>query len=181
VSAENVASLWPFVFALWVLATLDGAFIGFRAAAGRSGLIRKTQLYRRSMLKGALATQFAALLVLIAAWACVRWAPDGPNPFHSFQTSVERMLIVYAPYALLLLIAVVLRTLPDVDLRSALSMVIFGPLTLFRPLVCLGGALWALWDAYQPWSGTPVLLAAVLMLSLGPLLDSWLAPSTSSA
>jgi hypothetical protein len=44
---------------LWLLATLDAAFAGYRDAAGRNALINKRRYYRCAMLRGALMGQLA--------------------------------------------------------------------------------------------------------------------------
>ena len=48
---------------LWLLATIDSAFIGFREAAGRNALIDKRAYYRRALVRGALVGQVAVLIV----------------------------------------------------------------------------------------------------------------------
>jgi hypothetical protein len=48
---------------LWLLATIDSAFIGYREAAGRNALIDKKAYYRRALIRGALVGQIAVLIV----------------------------------------------------------------------------------------------------------------------
>lgn len=53
-----------------------------------------------------------------------------------------RMVTVYGPYATVLLVSLLVRLLPSVDVRSASSVIVFGPLTLIRPFVILAGAIY---------------------------------------
>lgn len=48
---------------LWLLATIDSAFIGYREAAGRNALIEKRAYYRHALFRGALIGQLAVLIV----------------------------------------------------------------------------------------------------------------------
>jgi L-asparagine transporter-like permease len=76
------------------------------------------------------------------------------------------MLLVYIPYALIILITLSIRALPSVDIRSITSTVIFGPFTLIRPLVVLLGAVWGILAAPGPITVALVVLIVCLMLGL---------------
>jgi hypothetical protein len=76
-----------------------------------------------------------------------------------------RMLTVYVPYALILLVAFVLRIAPSVDLRSITSVVIFGPFTLIRPVVVIAGVAWGF--SVAPGLATSLLCLLILFLMLG--------------
>src|SRR5262245_37195818 len=59
-------------FVLWLLATVDSAFIGYREAAGRNALIEKRSYFRHALIRGALMGQVVVLIVgVIAAVALV--------------------------------------------------------------------------------------------------------------
>ena len=147
---------------LWALATVDAAFIGYREAAGRSALINKAAYYRRAMLRGALFGQIAVGIVGAAIAITLALSTRPLELVHELQAIGSRMLIVYIPYALIILIAFAVRVAPSVDLRSITSVLIFGPFTLFRPMVIVAGVVWGF--LYAP--GTATLLLSLLTLSL---------------
>jgi len=61
---------------LWILATLDAAFAGYRAAAGRNGLIRKRRYYLRAMVLGAIFGQVAVALAAGIILITLTLTPD---------------------------------------------------------------------------------------------------------
>ncbi len=153
------------ILLLWLLATADSAFIGYRDAAGRSALIDKRLYYRRALLRGALLGQIAVGIAGIVAGAMLATASHPARLFETFDQVATRMLMVYVPYALILTIAFFIRAIPSVDIRSITSVVVFGPFTLIRPLVVLAGAIWGLLAA--PTAGVTLLMALVVSLMLG--------------
>lgn len=153
------------VFLLWLLATVDSAFIGYREAAGRSALIEKKAYYRRALIRGALFGQLAVLIVGVIT-AIVLLSSDDPRVlFGKLELIGARMLLVYIPYALIILIALAIRVLPSVDIRSITSTLIFGPFTLIRPVVVLLGAVWGVLAA--PGAITVAIVAVIICLMLG--------------
>jgi hypothetical protein len=152
-------------FLLWLLATIDSAFIGYREAAGRNALIEKRAYYRRALLRGALFGQVAILIVGAIAAVALATSSDPRALFTGFELVGARMLTVYIPYALILLITFCVRVLPSVDIRSITSVLIFGPFTLIRPAVVLAGAAWGVMAA--PSAVTMVIVATIVVLMLG--------------
>ena len=75
------------------------------------------------------------------------------------------MLFVYLPYAAIILLAFLVRLIPSVDIRSITSTVIFGPFTLIRPMVAIGGVIYGVLGALR--IQIVVLAAIVLTLMLG--------------
>jgi len=132
---------------LYLLATMDAAFIGYREAAGRSALIRKGAYYRRALLRGALWGQLAVLVASVALAAIYLAAADRAALASALLEAVRRMLLVYVPYAVVVVAAFVVRLLPSVDVRSLTSVLIFGPFLLARPAVVVAGVAWGLWAA----------------------------------
>ena len=129
------------LFWLYVLATLDGAFCGNRSAAGRSGLINKRRYYFWAMTRGALWSQVAALVAASALFFVWKYSPDRTALLADLQSAAHRMLLVFIPYTIIVLASFMVRALPSVDLRSATSVLVFGPMTALRPLVSIGGAI----------------------------------------
>src|SRR3712207_6354977 len=109
---------------LWALATVDAAFIGYREAAGRSALINKGTYYRRAMIRGALLGQIAVIIVGVATAVMLIISPEPLALIHELEEVGSRMLTVYIPYALIILIAFAVRAAPSVDLRSITSVLI---------------------------------------------------------
>ena len=158
---------------LWLLATIDSAFIGYREAAGRNALIDKRAYYRRALIRGALVGQVA---VVIAGVITTIILVNSNNPgalFSKIESAGARMLTVYVPYAVILLITFLVRAFPSVDIRSITSVLIFGPFTFIRPIVVLAGAVWGVVAAPGTITIALTVLIVCLMLGLGGIL-SWL-------
>ncbi|MBD0373553.1 MAG: hypothetical protein ICV60_22155 [Pyrinomonadaceae bacterium] len=153
-------------FLLWALATVDAAFIGYREAAGRSALINKGAYYRRAMMRGALFGQIAVVIAGAAIALILIFSPSPSALMHDLQEAGRRMLIVYVPYALIILITFAVRVVPSVDLRSITSVLIFGPFTLIRPLIVVAGIAWGFLAAPGPATFLLAALILSLMLSL---------------
>jgi hypothetical protein len=126
---------------LYVLATLDGAFCGYRAAAGRNALIDKRRYYRRALLRGAGLVQGAVALVGVILVCVLALSSARTSLVDDLLAAATRMLMVYVPYAAVALMALAVRLLPSVDFRSATSVFVLGPLTAVRPLVAVAGVL----------------------------------------
>lgn len=159
------------ILLLWLLATVDSTFIGYRDAAGRNALIDKRAYFRRAMLRGAVAGQIAVAIVGLAAVGMLATTPQPVRLFETFEQAATRMLIVYVPYALILTITFFIRAIPSVDIRSITSVLVFGPFTLIRPLVVLAGAIWGLLAAPTPRVGLLLGLIVSLMLGMEYVLD----------
>lgn len=147
---------------LYVIATLDGMFSGICAASGQNGLIRKRRYYLLAMIHGMLWAQAISIVglgLLTFAWLS---AADRSQRYLEIHELGVRMVAIYGPYTLIVLAAFLLRAIPSVDLRSATSTLLFGPLTIARPAVIAGGAFWALMS--RP--GTVVVIATVLLIGL---------------
>jgi hypothetical protein len=150
---------------LWLLATVDSAFIGYREAAGRNALIQKRAYFRHALIRGAVFGQLAVLIVGVITATVLATASDPGALFSKFETVGARMLTVYIPYALILLITFCIRAVPSVDIRSITSVLIFGPFTFIRPLVVLAGAVWGVVAA--PGSITIAITVLIVILMLG--------------
>lgn len=158
---------------LWLLATIDSAFIGYREAAGRNALIDKRTYYRNALIRGALVGQIAVLIVGVITAVVLVNSDDAGALFSKLEAVGARMLTAYVPYAVILLITFLIRAVPSVDIRSITSTVIFGPFTLIRPVVVLAGAVWGVVAAPSAITIALTVLIVCLMLGLGGAL-SWL-------
>ena len=153
------------ILLLWLLATVDSAFIGYRDAAGRSALIDKRHYYRRALLRGALMGQIAVAIAGTVALGMLATSAQPARLFATLDSVAMRMLMIYVPYALILIATFFVRGIPSVDIRSITSVLVFGPFTLIRPLVVLAGAIWGFLAA--PTAGVALLLVLVVTLMLG--------------
>jgi L-asparagine transporter-like permease len=153
------------ILLLWLLATVDSAFIGYRDAAGRSALIDKRHYYRRALLRGALMGQIAVAIAGTVALGMLATSAQPARLFATLDSVAMRMLTIYVPYAVILIATFFVRAIPSVDIRSITSVLVFGPFTLIRPLVVLAGAIWGFLAA--PTAGVALLLVLVVTLMLG--------------
>jgi len=151
---------------LWLLATIDSAFIGYREAAGRNALIQKRAYFRYALIRGALFGQLAVLIVGVITAIALAASSDAAALFAKFELIGARMLTVYIPYAIVLLITFCIRAVPSVDIRSITSVLIFGPFTFIRPLVVLAGAVWGIVAAPNSITIAVTVLIVSLMLGL---------------
>jgi hypothetical protein len=156
--------------AVYLLATLDSAFVGYREAAGRSALIRKGAYYARAMLRGALWGQAAVALALALLALLLLRAGDRAAFAHSLVGAGRRMLMVYVPYAAVVLAAFAVRAFPSVDVRSMTSTLVFGPFQFVRPLVVVAGVVWGLVAARR----ADVTALGLFVIAEMLLLDRWL-------
>jgi len=151
---------------LWLLAMVDAGFIGYREAAGRNALIDKREYYRKALLRGIIFGQTAVMIVGVVVAVILTVSNDPRFLLEEFEKVGRRMLTVFIPYAVILFIAFAVRLMPSVDLRSITSVLIFGPFTLLRPFVVLGGVIYGLYYASSPATFFICLVIISLMLRL---------------
>ena len=163
---------------LHLLGTLDGAFTSYRAFASRCGLIRRRRPAAWAFARGALAAQLALGLVELGGLGLV--GVTGQDPSLLLPAGVV-MLEVFGLYAAVVAVAFALRTIPSIDAQSATSLLLFGPLTLARPLVIATGVSVAV--VAVPTALTAALGAAVLLASwaLGRGVAAWVPPDLPAA
>jgi hypothetical protein len=151
---------------LWMLATMDAGFAGYREAAGRNALIDKRRYYRRAMVQGALFGQVAVAIAAIIIVLMLSIAPDRQILLAAFEKAGARMLMIYLPYAVFILVAFIFRIINSVDIRSITSTLIFGPFTLIRPLVAVTGVVYGVVAAPRVETIVLGLLVLTMMLSV---------------
>jgi hypothetical protein len=156
----------PILLAL--LAVVDGAFAGFRAAAGRNARIFKRRYYTDSLLWGALAGVVLVALLGALTLVLLMTSADAARQYAELLAVGERMLWVFVPYAVLVLTALVVYLAFDYDLRAFATVAILGPFTLIRPWVIALGSLVGLCAApphLSTWILTVSSSGAVVLLS----------------
>jgi len=152
-------------FLLWLLATLDSAFIGYREAAGRNALIEKRGYFRRAMIRGLIAGQIAVAIVGLVALGFLATTSQPAKLVDNFEVVATRMLMIYLPYTAIIILTFFIRAIRSVDIRSITSVLVFGPFTLIRPVVVLAGVIWGLLAA--PTRPILFLLVLIVFLMLG--------------
>lgn len=156
---------------LALLAIVDAAFAGFRAAAGRNARIFKRAYYARSMLVG---TLFGMMLVAVLAGVTLLLVAASADPAQRYAELVSvgsRMLWVFVPYAALVLSALGLYLFSDHDLRAFATVAILGPFTLLRPWVIALAAAVGLCASVDRVTWILTLVACSSVLLSGRVLD----------
>lgn len=162
---------------LLLLALVDGAFSGYRAAAGRDARLFKQDFYRQAMGRGVLYALGASALAGLAAGGLLALSRDPAALLAALTRAGVCLLEVYLPYAAVTAAAFAVRSVPSVDIRSAASALLFGPLDLLRPAVAVAGVLWAADSTRRPEVLALGVLVLALMLSCEGLLSRFYAPT----
>lgn len=156
---------------LAALHVFDAACAGFRDAAGRDGRIDKRTYYARAVRRGA---AVGVVIVVVMGCAMTRLLQRSDDPLllgrELCYAAIAAGDYVYVPYATVIGGALLLRGVASVDGRSLLSVLIFGPLLLLRPVVALAGVVWA-YARIPRWEVAALgLTATLLALSVEPFL-----------
>jgi hypothetical protein len=149
--------------ALSLLALVDGALMGFRAAAGKSAVLDKRAYYLRAIGVGAVATA-AALVFLIAAAAVLLALAPGASV--DLAVAGTRATWALGAYATVVLVAMSLYALPWSDVRTLATVIVLGPFTLARPWVILAGIAGGALARPEP---LVLVMAALVVATLLPL------------
>ncbi|ABF43741.1 hypothetical protein Acid345_4742 [Candidatus Koribacter versatilis Ellin345] len=137
--------------ALYVLATTDGTLCGIRSGAGRSSLIHKRRYYVDGMLYGAFLAQIASAISGLALFATWRLTTERAALALDLVGAAQRMLWVLVPYAIVIFASFLVRWIPSTDIRSATSVMIFGPMTAIRPVIAVASVTYGIIPAHL-WS-----------------------------
>jgi hypothetical protein len=154
---------------LTAVALLDGALAGFRAAAGRNALIRKTRYNVRAGLRGA----GCSCVLLLSLAAGLGWyLAAGRHPHAEFAGLLAaggRMSLVYLPYAALVLLSLAGYFAFPTRLSSWTILVGLGPLTLLRPAVAIAGGAAAIWGSHGLAAPIAAVAAVAGVLAVEPV------------
>lgn len=132
---------WSYVAAAWVLVTLDAALMAYRLAMGRSGLLDKRRMHQQASARGVLYVQPAIIATVALTLLLIR--AGGPGLASAFDESLRRFLTIGGTYAALILGTSLLCLVPSPTVRSAASVMVFGPFTLARPAVVVVTVAWS--------------------------------------
>ena len=153
---------------LVLLALVDGAFAGFRAATGRNARIRRRAYTLRAAWRG-LATSLVGLgaTAVLAGMALVFTAHPGQR-YDRLVHAGTRMLAVLLPFAGAVVLSLAMYLLLPMRESTFVILVGLGPFTLIRPAVAVVAAAWSVIGAadWLVWAGT--IVAATGVLSVEP-------------
>lgn len=135
---------------LGVLAMFDCLLGGFRAAAGRNGRLEKKAYYRQALVRAALAGMLLVGVHVVLALVLVSLSPSPTETWNAFVAAAELLVVFYGAFATLTSFAFVFYLAPASDFRVLTSVIVLGPLTLFRPVVIGGGIVLAAAKATDP-------------------------------
>ncbi len=151
---------------LVVLGLLDGALSGFRASAGRTGLIDHRGSDRVAACRGGLLAGGLLALIAVLAGADL-WL--GHASLAAYTRAGLAMLVVYGPYGVVVLAALGGYCLLSWRLRYLATALILGPFTLLRPVVASAGGVAAVVVGRNLGVGVCAALAVVAMLVVEPV------------
>ena len=160
------------VLSLYLCALVDGMLSGHRDGLGRNPLYRKGKFYARALLHGVILVHVPLLVVAIMA-AVSLWCADQPGEpgaaavLDAAARCARVTILVYGGYAAVIGLGLFSYILPMFELRSYITIGLFGVLTITRPLVIAAGAfagLHAMDDAQALLYVAPVVLVAALLM-----------------
>ena len=170
----GLAGAGPLALSLLAVALLDGTFSGFRSSVGRTGLIDHRAADRLGGRRGAL---LVSLLLTPAAALAVADVAARHNRLAAYVRAGEGMLAVYAPYGVLVLVALAGYLTLGWRQRYLASALLLGPLTLARPYVAIAGAMLGVALGHDPVVATCAALSVAAVLAVQPAADRiWYAP-----
>lgn len=125
---------------LTLLVLLDGLLVGFRAAAGTDGRIRKAPLYVGAQALGLAAAAGVVGLGWALALGLAARDPSLPAALEAAARPAVSLVAAYASLALaaLALYGVTAFVWRSIELRTLCTVLVLGPFTLLRPFVALG-------------------------------------------
>ena len=121
---------------LYSLATVLTIFVGFRDAAGRNARILKKHYYVSCIFKAFVLGQACLVPLVCVAFLC-------SANFGIIEGISNRCLPVFSAYTALVFLTFVPYAIPNWEIKSLVTVVVFGPLTLLQPLVILSGTVYA--------------------------------------
>lgn len=126
---------------LVLLALVDGALLGYRAGAGRVGLVEKSAHMRRAMRLGLFGSAIVALGGVALALGLTAFS--SPERWDMLVAGGTAAIQVFGLFAALMLLALSVWFVPSTDLRTFVTVSLLGPGTLVRPAVIVAGMLYA--------------------------------------
>jgi len=153
------------VTCVWVLVTLDCTLMGYRLAMGRSAVLDKRRYHILTSLRAGLAGQIPLIAIIVLA--SVLADQGGASVTTAFDDAMRRFIIVGGSYAALILGTWAFCAFRSVTVATIASVLVFGPLTLVRPVVVVVTVGFAI----GPNPPTALLIVGVLVMIPGVLLE----------
>lgn len=161
-----MAMVVPIVLGL--LALVDTAFAGFRAATGRNARISKRSYFltaaRRGLAGGAIGLGLLAVLIVVTL---SRSADPGAR-YGELVHAGTRMLQVLAPFAVVVVVSLLAYWLLPMRESTFVILVGLGPFTLIRPVIVLCATVWSVAGSSDPLAWV-VAMAAAGVLAVEPV------------
>lgn len=155
---------------LYLLAVVDGLFVGYRDANGRNPRLDKRRYYRRAMLRGIALVHLAVVIIMATVGTTLWWATDYAVAVEAFEDAAAVLRAIYLGYTICVAVALGIYLLPSYEVRAYITITALGLLTLLRPVVIAGGAVVAAVSVSDPVVWPTCLAVAVTMSGLQPLL-----------
>ncbi len=155
---------------LYLLAVIDGIFVGYRDAAGRNPLLDKRKYYLRAVLKGVGLAHLAMVVIAIVVMSTLWMATETSAVVGSLEEIAAILKVIYLGYTACVAFTFCVYALPSYDLRSYVSIAVFGLLTLVRPIVIVIGVVVAAVVVNDPATWPTCLAIIATMGGLQPLL-----------
>ncbi|MFE4000682.1 hypothetical protein ACFX43_18035 [Nocardioides sp. YIM B13467] len=153
---------------LFLLGLLDAASCGFRSAQGRSGLVNHSAEDRAGMLRGAVVFVLLAFPALVVLGLDLRVRGQGVD---AYATAAGVFLLVIAPFAAVVLLALAAYGILRWELRYLASAMILGPCIFLRPYVVAAAAVVAVARAGEAGMTIAAVFAVAAVLAVEPILD----------
>lgn len=159
------------ILPLIILSLLDGIFCGFRACAGRYGILNKTDIFLKNGWVG-----FAIAVLINACSICyyycsLKFSGQPDKLILDYSTTSQAMAYILLIYSFITVLVMLIWTYPKSEVRELASVLILGPFTLIRPYVILLSLLVSIFYVEHIIVCTGFILATLLQLSLEPILD----------
>lgn len=149
---------------LAVLAVFDCALAGFRAAAGRLGLIDKGRYYRSAIAAGILGGVIIVAINVGLTAAIVATSPEPDATWHELVRAGTTCVWFFGALATATMAAMALWFSPTAEIQLLATVIVLGPFTLIRPLIIAAGLGVAAARAHDVRVGLVAVAAGVTML-----------------
>ena len=121
----------------YVCATLLTMFVGFRDAIGRNAKINKRKYYVLSVVRSFLIGQLFLGLLYTSAYL---YGVD----LLFIENVARRCFLPFATYIALVLFTFIPYLIPSWEIKSMITVLVFGPLTTGQPIIIITTMLYAL-------------------------------------
>ena len=122
---------------LYLCATLLTIFVGFRDAIGRNAKINKKKYYLKSVVRSFFIGQVLLAVLYISAYL---YGVD----IDVIERFAQRCFLPFSTYITLVLLTFIPYLIPNWEIKSMITVLIFGPLTTGQPIVIITTMLYAL-------------------------------------